>query len=196
MKKLLLFLLIFALFLMGCSTPAPAEGGNETPDAQQNGSDASAPTIDQNNDSNDPNQSHEKVPVTQITNEGKPQDESADFLFVFKGRNGYFARGERIELDVELINNMENSFIWQGSSSEFRADVKLVHKTNGEEYIIQPMELPMNNDIINGEIKPGESDIHSQYFDIPADAPLGEYTLVCQYRTTITEFEGYFTLTQ
>ena len=32
MKKLLLFLLIFALFLTGCSAPAPVEGEKETPD--------------------------------------------------------------------------------------------------------------------------------------------------------------------
>ena len=194
MKKLLLFLLIFALFLTGCNTPAPDEGGNETPDVQQNGGDSSTPTNDQKNEPNVPDPSYEKVPATQITNEGDPQNENDDFLFVFKGRNGYFARGERLGLDVTLINNTGASHQYYGASS-YWADIKLVSKTNTE-YVILPLEHPDTDDAVWREIEAGESFRCCHYIDVPEDAPLGEYTLICDYRTTTTEFEGYFTLTQ
>lgn len=194
MKKLFLFLLIFALFLTGCNTPAPDEGGNETPAVQQNGGDSSTPINDQKNEPNVPDPSYEKVPATQITNEGQPQDESDDFLFVFKGRNGYFARGERMELDVDVVNNTGATHWYYGSSS-YRADIKLVSKTNTE-YVILPFERPDTDDAVWREIEAGESSGRREYIDVPEDAPLGEYTLICDYRTTTTEFEGYFTLTQ
>ena len=95
MKKLILILLIFALFLTGCSTPAPAAGDQNSENNQSN----------ESSDNNQNAESAEKTPATQITNEGEPQDENDDFLFVFKGKSGYFARGERMELEIEITNN-------------------------------------------------------------------------------------------
>lgn len=193
MKKLLLILLIFALFLTGCSAPAPA-AGNENSNDNPNNESAENVEGNENPDDNQNTKPTEKVPATQITNEGQPQDESADFLFVFKGRNGYFARGERMELDVDVVNNTGATHWYYGASS-YRADIKLVSKTNTE-YVILPFERPDTDDAVWREIEAGESSGRREYIDVPEDAPLGEYTLVCRYQTTRTEFKGYFTLTQ
>ena len=187
MKKLLLFLLIFALFLTGCNTPVPDEGGNETPDAQQNSGD----TSDSEN-----NQSNEKVPASQITNEGQPQDENDEFLFVFKGKSGYFARGERLELEVELTNNTGEALPLD-NHSQFTATIELFCMINGEKHVIEHELTTVSWGKIEGfQIEAGESFSSTFYYNIPSDAPIGEYTLRCSYKDTTTEFEGYFTLTQ
>ena len=99
-----------------------------------------------------------------------------------------------MELDVELINNTGATHTYNGSSS-YRAWVKLFCITNGEEYVLEHEEVADTSDAYTYyDIEAGASRPWTYYYNIPADAPAGEYTLVCQYQTTRTEFKGYFTL--
>ena len=169
MKKLLLFLLIFALFLTGCSTPPPEE--NETPNGEPQ-----AP-----------------IPATQITNEGEPQDENDDFLFVFKGKSGYFARGERMELEIEIINNTGGIHEYTGYDT-FSANPRLYCINNGEEYVLNEELRYGTCDASLHKIEHGGSVKDTYYYNIPEDAPLGEYTLTFFYNGFRKDFVGYFTL--
>ena len=101
MKKLLLFLLIFAVFLTGCSTVAPADEGttpptddvgDETPSGEQ------APADNDDDSTTKPTftikypepKPEKKPPAVPITNKNDPQDETAPFLFVFDVKYGEF----------------------------------------------------------------------------------------------------------
>ena len=183
MKKLIITFLILALFLTGCSTPAPAADNTPSDNNQSNESTA-------NNQNAEP---AEKTPATQITNEGQPQDENDDFLFVFKGKSGYFARGERMELEIEIINNTEKPHGYIGAGV-FTSNPTLHCINNGEEYVL--VKEPGYNmpDESYREIEAGGSEKDTFYYNIPADAPLGEYTLTCFYNGFRKDFKGYFTL--
>ena len=50
-----------------------------------------------------------------------------DFGFAFKLVEGTFARGERICLSVVLTNQQNESYVWTGPQSHYRARVKLVN---------------------------------------------------------------------
>ena len=173
MKKLFLLLLILALFLTGCSTPPPEENDNVTPNDEPK-----AP-----------------IPATQITNEGQPQDENDDFLFVFKGISGYFARGERLELEIEIINNTGETHEYIGYDA-FSASPSLYCINNGETYVLNQEPGEMTGDSSHLQIEHGGSEKNTYCYKIPEDAPLGEYTLTCFYNGFRKDFEGYFTLTQ
>ncbi|MBQ9806682.1 MAG: hypothetical protein IJW49_09290 [Clostridia bacterium] len=194
MKKILLFLLIFTLCLVGCQPVEPVEG-NESSNNNQNNESAKNVEGSENSANNQNNETTEKTPATQITNEGQPQDESDDFLFVFKGKSGYFARGEAMSIEVNLINNTGATHTYDGASS-YRASVKLFCLVNGEEYVLEHAPIADTDDAPGSyyDMEAGGSRSWGYYYNIPADAPLGEYTLVCQYQTTRTEFKGYFTL--
>ena len=210
MKKLLLFLLIFAIFLTGCSTVAPADEGTTPPtddvgdETLSGGQDDKAPAnSDEENSQKEPLKAgtdawvtEKKPPLVPITNAGEPQDENDDFLFVFDMKYGEFKRGAGMELKVELTNNTGEALPSENHSN-FVAWIELFCITNGERYVIEHEDIPLSWVKIEGfQIEPGESYSTTFYYNIPEDAPLGEYTLECFYGGTRTLFEGYFTLTQ
>ncbi|MBQ9806858.1 MAG: hypothetical protein IJW49_10200 [Clostridia bacterium] len=192
MKKILLFLLIFTLCLVGCQPVEPVEG-NENSNNNQNNESAENVEGNENSDNNQNNETTEKTPATQITNEGQPQDENDDFLFVFKGKSGYFARGEMMELEIEIINNTGEPHGYIGAG-EFTAHPRLHCIYNGEEYVLSKEPGNSMPDESYREVEPGGSEKDTFYYNIPADAPLGEYTLTCFYNGFRKDFVGYFTL--
>ena len=195
MKKLLIFLLILALFLTGCSTPPTDDGTtpptvddeNETNDSKQDGGELFKPNDTQSDEST------EKVPTTQTLTVWKPQDESDDFLFDFELIEGSFVRGKTIRLNINVYSNMETIFTAYDS---FIPKAELICVMDGEEYIIEPREKHVFPEFYSMEVRPGAKNGSVEYFDIPFDAPMGEYILVCSYNDTTIGFEGYFTLTQ
>ena len=211
MKKLLLILLIFALFLTGCNTLPTAENSDDSLLNEENGESSKNEQEDGAPEKNEGNNHQTVTPlragtyewavnkkpsIHPISNANNPQDESADFLYVFNVEYGDFERGKGMELKVDLINNTGATHTYDGSSS-YRASVKLFCITNGEEYVLEHELVAETAD--SGtyyDIEAGKSSSWIYYYNIPEDAPAGEYTLVCWYQTTRTEFDGYFTLTQ
>ena len=192
MKKLIITFLILALFLTGCSTPAPA-ADNTPSNNNPNNESIENPGDNENTENNQNPAPTEKTPATQITNEGQPQDENDDFLFVFKGKSGYFARGERMELEIEIINNTGKPHGYIGIG-DFVANPRLYCVNNGEEYVLSEDLDDSNADASYREVAPGGSEKDTFCYTIPADAPLGEYTLTCFYNGFRKDFKGYFTL--
>ncbi len=206
MKKVLLLLLIFTLCLVGCQ---PADKGDDLLPNEENGEASKDEQADENLKENEENinkpstslkagtyewQSNKKPPIHPITNANDPQDESADFLYVFNLEYGDFERGKGMELKVELINNTGSTHTYSGSSS-YRAWIKLFCITNGEEYVLEHELVADTADSYTYyDMEAGGSRPWTYYYNIPADAPAGEYTLECSYQTTKTEFKGYFTL--
>ncbi len=201
MKKLLIFLLIFSFLLISCQPAEPTSENNET-NHNQNQTENQPTDSNEDNTSkqpsssitNSPEKPEKKPPLVPITNKDDPQDESADFLFVFDVKYGEFVRGGTLEMDIEMTNNMETSYTWVGSSSSFIPWAELYCMVNGEKYRIFDEGHAMTDDVCSNAVKAGEGKTVGHYFKIPADAPLGEYTLRCSFSTTETEFTGYFTL--
>ena len=189
MKKLLVFLLIFAIFLTGCNTAAPADEGaipptddvgNETTDATQNsGAPSDEPT--------------ENTPAAKPLTVWKAQEEPDDFWVECEVGSGTFARGESMRLRIVVCNNMETVFTVRDL---FFDRIKLITIVDGEEYVIYPREMNAVPEIFAAELRPGGKYDCIRDFDIPSNAPLGEYILVCPYENITKGFEGYFTLTQ
>ena len=115
-----------------------------------------------------------------------------------------FTRGEVMTLDISLINNTGKTYAWTGSSSVFHPrSVELwCVKEDGRKYKIPIRSLPDTDDIRYNEVKNGESYTRIYVFDIPEDAPAGDYTLTCSFqadpenggRKDTIIFEGYFRL--
>ena len=102
MKKILLILLIFALCLVGCQ---PTDNGDDLLPNEENGEASKDEQADENleKDEGDNNkistslkvgttewEINKKPPIHPITNANDPQDESADFLYVFNVKYGEF----------------------------------------------------------------------------------------------------------
>ena len=117
----------------------------------------------------------------------------SDFLFEFEVVSGTFVRGESMQLRIVVCNNMETVFTVRDL---FFNGIKLITIVDGEEYVIYPREMNAVPEIYAVELRPGGKYDWIRDFDIPSNAPLGEYILVCPYENITTGFEGYFTLTQ
>ena len=120
--------------------------------------------------------------------------ETADFSFVYKHFEGIFTHGERIGLSVELINQQNESYVWTGSQSNYRAKVKLICNNGNTEYSISPEPIPDTDDISIHEVKAGEARSFDFYFTIPIDAITGKYSLVCSFENSIQTFGEVFEL--
>lgn len=126
------------------------------------------------------------------------------FGMSFKCFEGSFTRGEVMLLDITLINNTGKTYAWTGSSSVFHPrSVELwCVKEDGQKYRIPHRSLRDTHDIRYNEVKNGESYTRTYVFDIPEDAPAGDYTLTCSFqadpenggRKDTIIFEGYFRL--
>ena len=85
------------------------------------------------------------------TTQNKQNDlsETTDFAFAYKHIAGTFACGERVGLSVELTNQQNESYVWTGSQSNYRARVKLICNNSGAEYSISPEPIPDTDDFKN-----------------------------------------------
>ena len=128
-------------------------------------------------------------------NAGTPsveQNQPQDFEFAYQVLDGDFTRGKILTIGVEMTNRKSESYTWEGSSSHFQAQVKLV--CADKEYEISPQDSPYTMDMGRHEIAVGESRTTQVYFAIPDDAASGEYDLVCSFEGTTKTFENAFVL--
>ena len=130
------------------------------------------------------------------TTQDKQNDlsETTDFAFAYKHIAGTFACGERVGLSVELTNQQNESYVWTGSQSNYRARVKLICNNSGAEYSISPEPIPDTDDMSTHEVKEGETRSFDFYFTIPADAVSGKYSLVCSFENSTQTFDNVFEL--
>lgn len=137
------------------------------------------------------NQTTDQIPALL---EQHSQNEDQDFGFTFTVKEGYFAKGEQLTLEVTLINQMDSAYTWTGSSSAYHAWVELVCTTTHGIYQILPEPYPMNDDVGTFEVQSGGKGTESYCFLIPQDAPVGEYALFCSFQKTTAQFDGVFRL--
>lgn len=121
-------------------------------------------------------------------------DIDSDFDFSYELIEGTLERGNRICISVALINQRDESYQWTGAHSHFRASVQLLCVFNGEEYLISPEPSPDTDDVADHEVPAGESRTYRYYFNIPSDAPSGEYDMICSFEDEEKTFSGVFTL--
>ena len=120
------------------------------------------------------------------------EPQNGDFEFAYQVLDGDFARGRVLTIGVEMTNRKSESYTWEGSSSHFQAQVKLV--CADKEYEISPQDSPYTMDMGRHEIAVGESRTTQVYFAIPDDAASGEYDLVCSFEGTTKTFEKAISL--
>ena len=120
--------------------------------------------------------------------------ETAAFGFAYKRIEGIFARGERVGLSVELTNQQNESYVWTGAQTNYRASVKLICNNGGAEYSILPEPVADTDDIATHVVMSGETRSCDYYFIIPADAVSGKYGLVCSFENSTQTFDHVFEL--
>ena len=117
-----------------------------------------------------------------------------DFGFSFKMIEGSFVRGERVGLSIDLTNQMNESYVWTGAESNYRASVMLICKNGATEFTISPEPIPDTDDMSEHEVAAGESRSFDYYFNIPADAVSGVYDLECRFDSSKMVFSDVFVL--
>ena len=117
-----------------------------------------------------------------------------DFGFSYSISDENVNRGERIGITVKLTNQTGKTYAYAGSTSHFRAQVKLYVTTENGEYSIPYEPIPDTDDVGEHEIINGESRSFTFYFNIPSDAPVGKYDLECRFQNSESTFWEVFTL--
>lgn len=121
-------------------------------------------------------------------------DADADFGFSYEIMSDSAERGSRVGISVELINQQDVSFAWEGAYSEFRAAVRLVYAGRNGSCTISPEPAADTEDVGKHEVAVGEKRSFIYYFNIPADAELGSYSLICGFYGTEKEFKNVLTI--
>jgi hypothetical protein len=223
MKKMILLLIGFSVLFTSCQTTASFDGehSQETLDRWDDTvkppftgfeitEKVTIPATEEGTD--DPtlpafvtvNQNPAGAPSSNPSKISGIEPNDGGFGMSFTCSKGSFTRGEVMLLDITLINNTGKTYAWTGSSSVFHpTNVKLwCVKEDGSKYSIPHRSLPDTEDICYNEVKNGESYTRTYVFDIPEDAPAGDYTLTCSFQATKENggrkdtiiFEGYFRL--
>ena len=167
MKRSFLILIVMTFILCGCASTPPE---------------------------NVPATSSDITTKADITTTAEIPVEDADFGFSYKVVSERVEKGERIQISVELTNQQGKSYSWEGPYSAFRADVTLVCVIGDDSFIISPEPIADTDDIGSYEIAAGGKRSADFYFTIPANAPLGSYSLICSFRGTKREFVNVFEL--
>lgn len=128
------------------------------------------------------------------TTEASDTTDDADFGFSYEIMSDSVERGGRVGISVELINRQNVSYVWEGAYSDFRAAVILVCVNSNKNYTIYPEPAADTDDIGKHEVAAGEKRSFDYYFNIPADAELGSYSLVCSFYGTEKEFKNVLTI--
>lgn len=121
--------------------------------------------------------------------------ETNDFGFSYKIVEGSFVRGGRVGFSVALTNQQSESYVWTGSESNYRANVKLSCMKDGtESFICFPELIPDTDDVAEHEVGAGETQSFDYYFTVPDNVAAGEYSLVCSFGNSTETFNNVFTL--
>lgn len=107
-----------------------------------------------------------------------------------------YQRGARIDIQTELINDSDYPYSYYGTYFDFHACPTLFCIVDGEEYCIPPGDMFAIPDDAPSlkTVDAHKSRVWSFYFDIPKDAPIGNYHLRLSYKTATKTFLNVFTL--
>jgi len=120
-----------------------------------------------------------------------------DFAFQYYAKEQVYQKGARIELKAELINDSDNRHRYYGIYSDFNASSTLYCVVDGEEYHIPYEDLVFTDDAPSTKLVDAhQSSTRTYYFNIPEDAPSGEYHLRLSYKTATETFYNIFTLSE
>jgi len=118
-------------------------------------------------------------------NYGYGFDPNEHFLFyTFISGSHEFKRGDEFTATVDIVNNSGKPYVFEGSSSQYRPEVKLFNSDNGEEYVIPYEPIPDTDDHGSHEIAPGELRTFTFRFKVPEDAPMGTYSSLISYENS------------
>lgn len=103
------------------------------------------------------------------------------FEFYYELEEMEWSKGTSNEIRVTIINASEKEYKYEGAYSTFCADAKLYCKKDDTEYQISREENSITTDVGIHTVKNGEERSTIYRFNIPTDAPLGEYHLELSY---------------
>ena len=118
-----------------------------------------------------------------------------DFTFDYGLDVTECVRGSEVQLSATITNDSGYTYSYLGFSSSFRPYVCLYIEKDGFRYEI-PIDISNTTDLGYHEIENGESRTINVTFEIPLDAPLGEYNLILSYKDkrvwcdTSVKYEG------
>lgn len=112
------------------------------------------------------------------------------FTFFYKLDIYEYYKGSSIELPITIKNESGTTYKYTGASSLFTPTIQLYLDDHKGTYEIPIKYPPMTTDIGTHEVKNGEYLTRVFYFDIPFDAPVGEYNLKISYLGCETVYEN------
>ncbi len=121
-------------------------------------------------------------------------DPNAHFLFYISCSKDEFKRGNEFTAEIEMVNNSGKPYVFEGQESLFRPEVTLYHTDNGKEYVIPYEPVPDTGNSGRYEMAPGELRSYTFRFNIPEDAPTGEYNLNVLYENSSNYDFGIFVI--
>lgn len=119
------------------------------------------------------------------------------FSFTYELKQDTVQRGDRVEIVVTIKNDSRKTYVYQGSSSEYRPSLRLFITTAGRNEYEIPMEpIPSTDDSPKSihQVAAGAEHWETYSFHIPDDAPSGVYTLYVEYEMHNETFLNVFTL--
>lgn len=116
------------------------------------------------------------------------------FAFSYKLDKNEYGKGDRAELSATIKNESGATYKYIGASSDFTPTVYLYCEGGADKYEISIESPPSTTDVGTFTIKDGESVTRYFYFDIPSDAPTGEYSLKMSYLNNEAVFENVLTI--
>jgi len=180
-RKFHWIILLFALILL-----LSACGNGQNPEKEP-----SEPTGSATQGTEEPNQN--TTPDPTIPSGYKEQ---TNFGFGIAHTEGAPKKGQRIAIETTLTNISGQVYTYTGGYSYFIPGVRLYCVVDGKEYVINHDPIPGTDDTGTYHVPAGESRMQIYYFNIPEDAPNGNYHLQVSYYPESVIFENIFTLSE
>lgn len=131
---------------------------------------------------------------TESETEGNTAPEAHTFSYLLS--EAAASKGDRVRITATVTNASDAIYTYTGSSSGYRPRAVLYCTLNGERYILQCEPIPDTDDVGTFRIQPGESRSVNLYYPIPADAPIGSYTLELSYGEFREVFSDILTVSE
>ena len=120
--------------------------------------------------------------------------EQTNFGFGIEHIEGAPKKGQRIAIETTLTNISGQVYTYTGGYSHFTPGVRLYCVVDGKEYVINHDPIPGTDDTGTYHVPAGESRMQTYHFNIPEDAPNGNYHLQVGYYPESVIFENIFIL--
>lgn len=126
---------------------------------------------------------------------GTEPDPNEHFLFYISCSKDEFKRGDEFTVSVDIVNNMGKPYVYMGSKTGYRPEVKLYYSDkseNGGEFVIPYDPFVDTTEYMKYEIAPGELRSVTYRFKVPEDAPIGTYRLQISYENSEIGYQPTF----